>query len=60
MGDTITNVWDGAWEDTETGAAMKGFGVEVWLMRDGKIAVWEAAFNVGRADQAISLADLLR
>lgn len=60
MGETITNVWDGAWEDAETGAAMKGFGVEVWIMRDGKIAVWEAAFNVGRADQAISLGDLLR
>ena len=25
---------------------MRGRGVEVWTMRDGKIAVWEAAFNV--------------
>ena len=22
-----------------------GRGVEAWIMRDGKIAVWEAAFN---------------
>jgi nuclear transport factor 2 (NTF2) superfamily protein len=49
-GDSLTNVWDGAWQDAETGQAMKGFGVEFWLMRDGKIALWEAAFNVMRAD----------
>ena len=60
MDDTIVNVWDGAWEDAETGTAMKGFGVEVWRMRDGKIAIWEAAFNVGQADQAVSVGDLLR
>ena len=59
-GDTITNIWDGAWEDAETGAAMKGFGVEVWVLRDGKIAILEAAFNVGRADQSGSVADALR
>ena len=59
-GDTLTNVWDGAWEDAESGTLMKGFGVEVWVMRDGKIAVWEAAFNVGRADQTPSVADALR
>ena len=28
-----------------TGKEMAGRGVEVWTMRDGKIAVWEAAFN---------------
>ena len=39
---------------------MKGFGVEVWVLRDGKIAVWEAAFNVGRADQTGSVVDALR
>jgi hypothetical protein len=43
-----------------SGARMRGFGVEVWVMRDGKIAVWEAAFHVGRADQAISVAGALR
>ena len=59
-GDTLTNVWTGAWEDAETGVPMKGFGVEVWTMRDGKVAVWEAAFNVGRADEATSVAYMLR
>src|SRR5260370_38125788 len=28
-----------------TGKRMAGRGVEIWLMREGKIAVWEAAFN---------------
>jgi hypothetical protein len=39
---------------------MKGFGVELWILRDGKIAVWEAAFNVTRADQAGGVAEMLR
>jgi hypothetical protein len=28
-------------------------------MRGGRIAVWEAAFNAGRADRPSSIADLL-
>jgi nuclear transport factor 2 (NTF2) superfamily protein len=60
INDTMTNVWEGAWEDADSGAAMRGFGVEVWVMRDGKIAIWEAAFNVGRAEQSNSVADMLR
>jgi nuclear transport factor 2 (NTF2) superfamily protein len=59
-GDTLTNVWDGEWRDAASGATMKGFGVEVWIMREGKIAVWEAAFNVGRADQSGGVTDMLR
>ena len=59
-GDRLTNVWTGAWEDAQSGAAMKGFGIEVWTMRDGKIAVWEAAFNVGPAASQATLADMLR
>jgi len=58
--DTLANVWDGEWEDADTGIAMKGFGVEVWVMRDGKIARWEAAFNAAPAARAGSLSDLLR
>ena len=46
MGDTIANYWEGEWEDRVTGANMTGRGVEIWVMRDGKIAVWEAAFNI--------------
>jgi hypothetical protein len=30
---------------------MSGRGVEIWIMRDGKIAVWEAAFNANEADK---------
>ena len=59
MNDVIANVWDGEWEDA-TGARMRGFGVETWRMRDGKIAVWEAAFNVARADQTGGVAEMLR
>ncbi len=59
-GDTVANVWTGEWQDAESGFAMKGFGVETWQMRDGKIAVWEAAFNVARADAAGGVADMLR
>jgi nuclear transport factor 2 (NTF2) superfamily protein len=46
MGDTIANYWEGWWEDRTTGIRMQGRGVEVWTMRGGKIAVWEAAFNL--------------
>jgi nuclear transport factor 2 (NTF2) superfamily protein len=45
MGNTIANYWEGDWEDRVTGAQMTGRGVEIWVMRNGKIAVWEAAFN---------------
>jgi nuclear transport factor 2 (NTF2) superfamily protein len=45
MGDTLANYWEGEWEDRVTGARMAGRGVEILVMRDGKIAVWEAAFN---------------
>ncbi len=46
MGDRLANYWEGEWEDRATGKQMQGRGVEIWVMRDGKIAVWEAAFNV--------------
>jgi nuclear transport factor 2 (NTF2) superfamily protein len=42
----LANTWEGTWEDRETGRAMAGRGVEVWTMRDGMIAVWDAAFNI--------------
>jgi hypothetical protein len=45
MGDIIANYWEGDWEDRVTGAQMTGRGVEIWVLRNGKIAVWEAAFN---------------
>ena len=60
MGDLMTNVWDGEWEDAETGQPMKGYGIEVWTMRDGRIAVWEASFNAAPADQEIDVNQALR
>jgi len=45
-GNKLANLWDGTWEDAKTGKAMRGRGLEVWTMRDGMIAVWDAAFNV--------------
>ncbi len=59
MSDMITNIWDGEWEDTTTRRRMKGFGVEVWKMRDGKIAVWEAAFNSAPAGEALDVGKML-
>lgn len=59
VNDTITNIWEGEWEDVTAGRKMKGFGVEVWKMRDGKIAVWEAAFNSAPAGEALDVARML-
>jgi nuclear transport factor 2 (NTF2) superfamily protein len=59
MNDVITNVWEGEWEDAETHRRMRGFGVEVWTMRSGKIAVWEAAFNSGPADEPVDVGRML-
>jgi nuclear transport factor 2 (NTF2) superfamily protein len=60
MGDMMSNVWNGEWVDSGTGHRMKGFGVEVWKMRNGRIAVWEASFNATPADQAVSVDQALR
>lgn len=59
MNDTICNTWEGKWEDTETGELMTGFGCEVWQMRGGKIAVWEAAFNAKPANAPGAMHTLL-
>jgi nuclear transport factor 2 (NTF2) superfamily protein len=60
MGEVMTNIWDGEWEDAGTGQRMRGFGVETWTLRDGRIAVWEAAFNAAPADQAVTVEQALR
>ena len=54
-GDTLANRWEGEWEDRATGKKMAGFGVEIWVMRDGRIAVWEAAFNVNEVGRASAM-----
>jgi nuclear transport factor 2 (NTF2) superfamily protein len=51
-GNVLTNLWVGSWEDARTGKRMTGRGLEVWKMRDGMIAEWDAAFNVWEQDGA--------
>ena len=55
MGDTIANTWVGEWQDSQTGAKMIGHGVEIWTMRAGKIAVWDAAFNFKPAGETSAM-----
>lgn len=44
----IGALWEADWVDAQTGQNMRGRGTEFWTVRDGKIAVWEATFNVWR------------
>jgi|SRR5579871_261276 len=44
-GDTLANTWDANWEDAQTGKQMLGRGTEIWLVKDGRIALWDATFN---------------
>jgi nuclear transport factor 2 (NTF2) superfamily protein len=46
MGDLLSNTWDASWEDAQTGRQMQGRGTEIWRVRDGRIALWDATFNV--------------
>ena len=55
MGDVIANHWEGEWEDSQSGKKMYGRGVEIWVMRGGKIAVWEAAFNFKEAGKTSAM-----
>lgn len=45
-GDMIGNSWEGEWEDPSSGKIMKGYGVEFWVLRGDRVAVWDASFNV--------------
>jgi nuclear transport factor 2 (NTF2) superfamily protein len=49
-GNRMGNLWTGTWEDRDSGRKMAGRGVEFWTMRDGAVAVWDAAFNVWEAE----------
>ena len=44
-GDTLANSWNASWEDAQTGKPMLGRGMEMWIVRDGRIALWDATFN---------------
>lgn len=54
-GNKLTNKWEDTWTDKASGKKMAGIGLEVWTMRDGKIAVWEAAFNAREEGAAADL-----
>ena len=45
MGDRLANTWDATWVDAQTGQPMQGRGTEIWVVHDGRIAVWDATFN---------------
>ena len=45
MDDLLANTWDATWEDAKTGNPMQGRGTEIWRVRDGRIALWDATFN---------------
>ena len=45
MGDTLANTWNASWEDAQTGKQMLGRGTEIWIVRGGRIALWDATFN---------------
>jgi nuclear transport factor 2 (NTF2) superfamily protein len=45
MGDVLGNSWEASWEDAQTGKPMLGRGLEFWVVRDGRIADWDATFN---------------
>jgi nuclear transport factor 2 (NTF2) superfamily protein len=45
MDDMLANTWDASWEDAQTGKSMLGRGTEIWRVRDGRIALWDATFN---------------
>ena len=45
MGDLLANSWIASWEDARTGKPMLGRGTEIWRVRDGRIALWDATFN---------------
>ena len=46
MGNVLANTWDASWQDAQTGKPMLGRGTEIWIVRDGRIAMWDATFNV--------------
>lgn len=49
-GDVVGVEWRGWWDDARTGKAMEGKGLEFWTLREGRIAVWDAGFNVWERD----------
>jgi nuclear transport factor 2 (NTF2) superfamily protein len=45
MGDTLANTWEATWQDAQTGRPMQGRGTEIWIVRAGRVTLWDATFN---------------
>jgi nuclear transport factor 2 (NTF2) superfamily protein len=45
VGDLIVDSWDGTWVDVPTGRRMRGRGIEILAMRNGRVAQLDAVFN---------------
>jgi len=50
MDDMLANTWDASWQDARTGKQMLGRGTEIWRVHEGRIALWDATFNVWEKD----------
>jgi hypothetical protein len=44
-GNVIGGTWTSEWVDAQSGKKKLGRGFEFWIMRGGRIARWDAAFN---------------
>jgi ketosteroid isomerase-like protein len=44
-GNVIGGTWTSEWVDAQSGKKKFGRGFEFWIMRGGRIARWDAAFN---------------
>ena len=49
-GNIIGGTWIAEWTDSKSGKKKMGRGFEFWIMRDQKIARWDAAFNAWDVD----------
>ncbi len=53
--DVLVCSWHATWEDGRDGRSMEGHGMELMTLRDDKITLWEAAFNVWERGKGGSL-----
>ncbi len=54
-GNVVADEWTGTWIDDSTGKRMHGRGMEFLTMRDGRVAIWDAVFNVWEEGAAPSV-----
>ena len=54
-GNVVADEWTGTWTDDSTGKRMHGRGMEFLTMRGGRVAIWDAVFNVWEEGSAPSV-----